>query len=512
MFTRLVQPRRNIDSGQPFTLPAPTGGLNARDAYDRMPPQDAISLKNWVPDFDAVRARKGRKIWSTIGADITALYAYEGFSSQGILTFTADSIFDSSISGAGSSISTGLSGGDWVAVNFNDYLVMVNGADTPKKWDGASMTDASFSAPGLTPANLCYVEAFNQRLYFVEKDTSNLWYGDAGAVTGGTLQLFDIGQVAQRGGYIQAVSTWSFDGGNDIKDYLVIVMSTGEVIAYSGTNPSDASNWTRAASYQMSGVPFRRCVMKLDGDLLVTTREGVVPLSLVAKIGNEALVDRDPTFGKVRKLFRDSIALYASQAGWWTHRNETGDLAIWNVAWKVGGVQTTRQYILNNSTKAWAEWDIPATAWASVGGTLYIACQQNVYTYTGQNDAGQSISLVAESAFVRLGGARKKQVTALRPYLQITQNENAAIEVNADYRRESFSSLDRTLSAADEGGNWDLSAWDEDLWGPQENPYSQWLVVGRTGVTFSVYMRLSVNGLMYEWRGTDMLAQDGGIF
>ena len=43
----------------PFTLPAPYGGWNARDAKTEMKPNEAIVLDNFIPDFQGVQQRRG---------------------------------------------------------------------------------------------------------------------------------------------------------------------------------------------------------------------------------------------------------------------------------------------------------------------------------------------------------------------------------------------------------------------------------------------------------------------
>ena len=46
---------------QPVTLSAPTGGLNGRDAYTDMPPNDAFRLDNWIPNNTSCDTRGGCK-------------------------------------------------------------------------------------------------------------------------------------------------------------------------------------------------------------------------------------------------------------------------------------------------------------------------------------------------------------------------------------------------------------------------------------------------------------------
>jgi hypothetical protein len=81
---------------------------------------------------------------------------------------------------------------------------------------------------------------FKERLFYVEKDTMNVWYLGTKAVSGAANKL-DFGSVAKLGGYIQAMGTWTIDAGQGVDDYAVFVTNMGEVIVYEGTDPSDAT-------------------------------------------------------------------------------------------------------------------------------------------------------------------------------------------------------------------------------------------------------------------------------
>ena len=48
------------------TLPAPTGGWNARDALSAMPPEDAVALVNYFPQTTDVILRYGSEVWGSL--------------------------------------------------------------------------------------------------------------------------------------------------------------------------------------------------------------------------------------------------------------------------------------------------------------------------------------------------------------------------------------------------------------------------------------------------------------
>ncbi len=64
MFLPAVQDRRFASKRQvavPYNVPAPTGGINARDSLTDMKPDDAVTLTNVFPESRSARAiRRGQ--------------------------------------------------------------------------------------------------------------------------------------------------------------------------------------------------------------------------------------------------------------------------------------------------------------------------------------------------------------------------------------------------------------------------------------------------------------------
>jgi hypothetical protein len=52
---------QKVKVAQPYTVPAPTGGLNARESISNMPETDCIQADNVICDTDAIRIRKGHR-------------------------------------------------------------------------------------------------------------------------------------------------------------------------------------------------------------------------------------------------------------------------------------------------------------------------------------------------------------------------------------------------------------------------------------------------------------------
>jgi hypothetical protein len=67
----------------------------------------------------------------------------------------------------------------------------------------------------------------------------------------GTLQLIPLSGAASKGGKLLFGATWTIDAGDGLDDKCVFVTDQGEVLIFSGTNPSDANNWRQEGRYQV---------------------------------------------------------------------------------------------------------------------------------------------------------------------------------------------------------------------------------------------------------------------
>jgi len=130
---------------QTQTIPAPVGGLNARDALPLMPPTDAVTLDNFFPSTTSVDLRSGYIKWSTgYPAAVETLMTWGGTTSSNAKLFAASStkIYDATSQGAvGASAVSGLTSARFQNVNFGtpggQFLIAVNGSDFPLCYTGS---------------------------------------------------------------------------------------------------------------------------------------------------------------------------------------------------------------------------------------------------------------------------------------------------------------------------------------------------------------------------------------
>lgn len=149
--TKIPPPPR----GETLTLPAPIGGLNARDALASMPPMDAIKLDNWFPQSTSVDLRNGYAKWSTgYPAAVESLMTYNGATVSKLFAASGTAFYDATAQGAvGAAVVSGLANARWQHVNMGtpggQFLVAVNGTDYPRTYNGTTWT--TYAGVGAQP-------------------------------------------------------------------------------------------------------------------------------------------------------------------------------------------------------------------------------------------------------------------------------------------------------------------------------------------------------------------------
>lgn len=126
------------------SVPAPVGGVNARDALAAMPPTDAIVMDNWFPNPSYVAVRNGSQAWATgMPSAVETVMAYNGSTLRKLFGASGSAFYDCTSNGAATITTvTGLSNARWQHQMFNagsgNVLIAVNGADAPQVYDGGT--------------------------------------------------------------------------------------------------------------------------------------------------------------------------------------------------------------------------------------------------------------------------------------------------------------------------------------------------------------------------------------
>jgi len=71
------QPQQKQKVQEVISIPAPIGGLNARDPISDMPPSDAYGLNNWIPQALGLKLRMGYASWMEgLAAKVDSIFQY----------------------------------------------------------------------------------------------------------------------------------------------------------------------------------------------------------------------------------------------------------------------------------------------------------------------------------------------------------------------------------------------------------------------------------------------------
>jgi len=377
-----------------------------------MPPRDAEVLDNWVPDINALKPRKGyTQFTSGVGTgDVHTLTPFvTSLGTEKFIAAGGTSIYDIT-SGTATELINDVSPLPWDTINFNNRLIFCNGGGVPKEYDGTSITDASFSL-GAISAKFFAAHVFKNRVYYAATDELAFWYTELFASTG-TITKFPLAGIAERGGSVVSINSWTVDGGSGPDDFLAIFTSEGEVLVYQGTDPGAA--FFIIGRFYVGKIVSNHAITQVFGRLLVVTDRDYIylPDQLITQGGGKNT--------KLSGAATEAVALNGNRSGWVAFYSPKEGLAIINVPTSTQGppaAQTeSEQHVINVKTGAATRFTgINARSWAEYKGDLYFGSTDGtVNKYTGTNDGGSAISCISLSAPSILGKNSEKLVTAYR--------------------------------------------------------------------------------------------------
>jgi hypothetical protein len=291
-FRRQAVPQQVAQQLQAMVIPAPTRGIIENENYGFMQPGGAIICDNWAPTLRGVKLRGGCQRWATLPETTPVISGFEYISGnvQKMFAGNATKLYDVSFTGAPTVVKTGQASGNYCASQManasGDYMMVVNDAgDYPLRFDGTTWTTLNagqitgpVGSSVVAGHNLVYVWKYRNRWYFLEGGTMNAWYLPTNAIQG-ALQMIPLSGAATKGGKLLFGATWSIDAGDGIDDKCVFATSEGELLIFTGSDPSDASNWRQEGRYSVSKPMGMNAHIPVGGDLLIATVDGIVPIS-----------------------------------------------------------------------------------------------------------------------------------------------------------------------------------------------------------------------------------------
>lgn len=436
---------------QGFTMPPPYGGLDLVSPIDNTDPSFALELVNVFPGAGAPSVRLGYEQFADVGLAnplrfTDTLNLADGTSL--LLAGNDTNIYSVTSAGAVTNITGGaVTSGEWQTTTYNNRIYFCNGVDSARYWDGVAGTTASLTFTGLALTSMIGVAPHKERLYFIEKNSSRVWYGGLQVTgTGGApaLTSFDLSYVFPRGGYLVAIGSYTNSANVATQDYFWACSSQGDIVFYTGTYAGDPSTWGLVARYFIGRPLGRRAFVRVNNDVWIITEQGIVPISGLFQADPEAALNI--VSQKVNTLISDAAALFPFDHQWHGFFWPQGRRVYISIP-----QSGTSCYFLVYSidTKGWTQFklfndqhSLCSCAFEKLpfyGSATGIIWQGE----TGQADAvtatdSQSISFTGRTVFSFYGSrSNYKAFKDIRPILKTKRGLSLNVGLDVDFKRSS---------------------------------------------------------------------------
>jgi hypothetical protein len=388
----------------------------------------------------------------------------------------------------------------------------------PSQWtqdtasDGVSWITGPPPAPSTvaTGHGLTYVWKYRNRLFFVEGGTMNAYCLPINAV-GGQLIYIPLSGAAKRGGSLLFGTSWSTgSSGDGIDNKCCFFTDQGEVLVFTGTDPTAAANWKQEGRYDISKPLGKNAHQQLGADVLVATVDGIVPLSAAIQKDVSALSLAAITYNIEPMWMRELKS--KTEIPWSLVKWDEGDALFVN--WP-GGATYNKQTVgvSNLHTGAWSRyvgWD--AMCFMRLRGNLFFGTQtgkiQQVES-TGFDDA--TFDDVLHKTVGNTYGCR---IVGGWEMFQSPPNQCTWFQARAAFFSAAGEPFEPQLTATtdyelrippfpnagpDPGplDVWDQGLWDQALWdqaGASITPVrnTMWVSIGETGFSHAPIVQVTI--------------------
>lgn len=337
-----------------FPLSAPSGGINLVDAIDNMPPQDAIELVNLYSDGQKVITRGGYSLFADTAnpSFVSSLYSLPLADGSEKLFAALDNKFyvlnPIVVNITGSTTPTS---SEWNGSIYRHHFWLCNGQDTVQVYNGTTINDATYT--GVTLSTLINQSTYQDRNYFVEKNSASFWYSGQNAITG-ALTEYPLDSFFHRGGFLLFCGSYTASLGDVETDFFLACSSEGELLFYQGLSPSDtATPWKLRARFVIGRPLGYRAFVRVDSDLWIITSQGIVPVSMLFSGGST--VAANSVSRKINKIIQEAAREFPF-SHLWTGR-------FWHQGKRVYipiplSVSDTYFLVCNTETGAWSKYEL----------------------------------------------------------------------------------------------------------------------------------------------------------
>ena len=505
--------RKNRVSKQ-TSIPAPTGGLNAKDPLADMREDEAVIMDNYFPFPSSVVTRGGSEDHATgLPGVVETIAVYNNGVQKNMFAVASGNIYDATATGAvGAADVSGLTNSRFQHINFGTaggyYLLLVNGEDKMQVYTGSAWYEdgTTTSVTGFDTATAIHINNFKNRVWFIERDSMNAWYLPVSSI-GGAANNIDLSGIFKMGGYLMAMGNWTIDNAAGVDDYACFITSEGEVALYRGTDPSSAATWALVGTFRMGRPLGRRCMCKAGADVLVITSDGAFPIS------KALLTDRSQTnlaaTDKISTLINADTKAYFNNFGWQPIIYPEGNKLIINVP-QIENT-TSIQYVMNTQHGAWCRftgWN--AACFEVLDNNLFFGTNGAVVQCdTGTADNGSEVSGYVQQAFNFFGAKGMQKVFRMaRPIFQSESYIFPTVRINIDFDVTRRPPLQSQVLGA--GAEWDVAEWDVAEWVIGDVISKDWQSITGIGIAGGLNISTNLRGVECQWISTDVIYEVGG--
>lgn len=515
------------------TVPPPSRGLNTTGDLAAMDPTDAVELDNMIATDSGVTIRGGWREYATnIGGDAThtvrTVMAYNGAPANAMVSpLTSSELWAATDNGifliegggdmaalapaialSGSTYAGSFSWVNFTATGGGQYLVACSETDGAFIYDGLAWFKmvTGGSGPGhingSDPADFVQVVAWKRQLAFVKRMTGQAWFLPVGAV-GGTVILFDFGPQLEHGGAVLGLANWTQDDGGGMDDRLVILGSSGDLVIYQGTDPSDATKFSNAGTWFIGQPPVgRRCFTTSGGNVYVLTQFGVIPVNQIVQGGLDNILTSDTAYLVQLRKIQESLNLdfqtLLNVPGW--ELLTVPQLALLMIARPSLASGEFIQYAFQQHSMAWSRLlDIPGHTFMRRLNEIFSGTANGrvLRILDGTTDAmlldgsgAQEIRARVTPAFSYFGEpAVRKQALMLRASFLARTPPAYNVIMNVDF---AVTPISTTAPAGETVGSlWDQSFWDVDVWAGGRSASGEWRTVLGLGYALAPSLYIS---------------------
>lgn len=309
--------------------------LNAYSTFDPNAKMGAVfteapfefrTVDNWQPiNRGGMSKATGFTLYKDTGVSskINAMGRYRKSDGTNLFIFSQGTDVYKLVSGTITSLSTTVADVYQHYETALDKLIICDGTNIPKTFDGTSVTDLATSTDGTAATGFKQTQWYKNRLFgfSATHDTSLLYYSDAGVISTGFSSNF-INCDVNDGGKITSISKFFIPGTLEPVILVGKEFSTG-VVTGDGTTDNP---FTYSAISDQLGVPGFRQIVKFEQDALFLSRRGISTYQTSLKDINIAqrLLSRN-----ILNQFTELSTTYLPDAlGWFDWANKRVSMAV----------------------------------------------------------------------------------------------------------------------------------------------------------------------------------------